>query len=340
MQITYLFRHPGTGHSIEGLFASLQQEVDQRSGLFTNRVYLPKISRGLWSVWLNLRFLRSLTADVFHISGDIHYAALVLPAAHTVLTIHDCSTLETNRKRPLRFALFWLLWYYLPVRWAGVVTVVSEKTRQELIHYLGKVAQKVIVVPNGYDPGFDYCPTTCQRHPPVLLQMGTAPNKNLSRLLAALEGIDCTLVLVGPLTKSLSNQLQIFRITYQQYENLNQAEVRQLYLACDIVTFVSTYEGFGMPVLEANAVGRVVITSAIAPMNDLFAGTAHFVEPTSIDAIRAGILRLINDELYRQTLIEAGRLNAQYYTVRQSADQYVSLYHKMSLLQPASELVL
>ena len=318
MTITYLVRSPGTGHSIEALFGSIQQETDRQPDIRTERVNLPYISRGWRSVWRNLRFVRTLKSDIFHITGDIHYVALALPGSRAVLTIHDCSTLVKSQGRPIRYTLFWLFWYYLPIRRASVVTAVSEKTRRELIGYVGRIAQKVIVVSNGYDPALRHRPASFQTSHPVLLQVGTAPNKNLVRLITALEGIPCTLLLIGPLTKAIQTELQQRLIDYRQYENLSRAEVAQLYTDCDIVTFISTYEGFGMPVLEANAVGRVVITAIDSPMHDLFSDSAHFVNPLDIAAIRQGIVRLITDTAYRQKLVQAGLLNAQRYTAAKS----------------------
>ncbi|WP_018623036.1 glycosyltransferase family 4 protein [Spirosoma luteum] len=337
MTITYLVRSPGTGHSIEELFGTVQQEFDHQPGIRTNRVYLPRISRGWWSVWLNLRFARTLKSDVFHITGDVHYTALALPGSRTVLTIHDCSTLVTNQGRPFRYAFFWLFWYYFPIRRASVVTAVSDKTRQELINYVGRVAQKVIVVPNGYDPAFRHRPALFQTSHPVLLQVGTAPNKNLLRIITALEGISCTLLLVGPLSGTIQQALQQRLIDYRQFENLSRAEVVQLYADCDIVTFVSTYEGFGMPLLEANAVGRVVITSINSPMYDQAPDSAHFVDPLDIEAIRQGILRLITDAAYRQKLVKAGLLNAQHHTAATAAFHYRSLYQKMVPIPPVAQ---
>lgn len=328
MRILYVFRSPGTGHSIEAVFDSVRREMNKQPGVQTNAVRLPYISQNLWCVWQNLRYLRGLNADVFHITGDVHYAALALPASRTVLTIHDCSLLKKNRRRPVRYALFWLLWYYLPIRRAGQVTVVSEKTRQELIRYVGRIARKAIVVTNGVDSAFTYQPATFRNHYPHLLQIGTASTKNLPRLLAAVEGISCLLIIVGPLTDDTLQELTYRRIDYRHYVNLSRAEVLQLYKACDMVTFISTYEGFGMPVLEANAVGRVVITSAISPLRELAPGAAHFVDPTDITAIRQGILRVIHDDAYRQRLIDAGHQNAQRYTEARTATQYEVLYRK------------
>ncbi|WP_020602225.1 glycosyltransferase family 4 protein [Spirosoma spitsbergense] len=337
MTITYLVRSPGTGHSIEALFGSIQREVDQQPGIRTKRVYLPHISRGWRSVWQNLRFVRTLKSDIFHITGDVHYTALALPGSRTVLTIHDCSTLVKNQHRPVRYALFWLFWYYLPIRRASVVTAVSDKTRQELIRYTGNVAQKVVVVSNGYDPAFRHQPGSFQPSHPVLLQVGTAPNKNLFRLITALEGIHCTLLLVGPVSDPIRQALQQRLIDYRQYENLSRAEVIQLYADCDIVTFVSTYEGFGMPVLEANAVGRVVITSIDSPMYDLAPDSAYFVNPLDVAAIRQGVLRLITDTAYRQKLVKAGLLNAQHYTAAATALHYRKRYQKMIFIQPTPQ---
>ena len=339
MTITYLLRSPGTGHSLEELVGTVAYAVGQQPGVTTTIIRLPHISRGLWSVWQNSRFVNRLNADVFHITGDVHYVALALPAARTVLTIHDCFLLKKNRHRPLRYALFWLFWYYWPIRRAGVVTVVSEKTRQELLRYIGPVARKAKVIPNGYDPVFVYSPKSFCQHCPTLLQVGTAPHKNLAHLIAAIEGTPCTLIIVGPLTDETVADLKQRRITYQQYETLSRSDVIQLYTACDIVTFVSTYEGFGMPVLEGNAVGRVVITSDISPMREVAAEAAHLVDPTSIDAIRQGLLRLTQDDVYRQQLIEEGLKNAQRYTIAIAADRYKTVYQQLVPSYPSTQSV-
>jgi len=312
-----------------------------RLGVNTKAVRLPYVSRGLRTVWQNLRFVKQLTADLFHITGDVHYVALALPASRTILTIHDCFLLTNNRKRPVRFLIFWLLWYYLPIRRAGVVTAVSEKTRQELIRYVGRLAHKVHVVPNGYDPMFRYSPGFVSRQPPRLLQVGTAPHKNVSRLIAALEEIPCLLVLVGPLTDKLIAELHQRQIQYRQYVGLRKEQVAQLYRESDIVTFISTQEGFGLPILEANAIGRAVITANVSPMRELAADAAHRVDPTDIPAIRMGIERLIQDDVYRKTLIEAGLKNAQQYTIDRAGVRYRVLYDQQyRLSHPHSSAVL
>lgn len=362
MTITYLFRSPGTGHSIEELFGGIRREMARQPARRTDAVHLPCVSRGLRSVWQNLRFVaRQSWPGLIHVTGDVHYAALALPASRTVLTIHDCITLEKARGRPVRYALFWLLWFYLPIRRAAVVTTVSEKTRQDLLQYVGKIAEKVAVVPNGYDPAFVARPFVArpiqagpglaelrsfshegsgQSRPghegPVLLQIGTAPHKNLSRLAEALDGIACTLVIVGPLTEAAIADLTKRRIAYRNYVNLSRAEISQLYADCDMVTFVSLYEGFGMPILEANTVGRAVITSDRSPMRDVAGGAAHLVDPANVMDIRQGILRLIQDDLYRQRLIDAGYRNAQRYTMPMVTAQYAALYDRLAHNEPVT----
>lgn len=340
MIITYLFRCLGTGHSIEELFTGIQHEVNRQPAMLATRMQLPYISSGWRSIWRNLRFLRAASGTVFHVTGDVHYAVLALPASRTVLTIHDCIALETNRNRPLRYAFFWLIWYYLPMRRAAVVTVVSEKTRQELAFHVGRVAKKTVVIANGYDPAFVYRPAPGKKNHPVLLQLGTAPNKNLLRLIAAIEGLVCTLILVGPLSDELIHELKKSQIEYRSYVDLSREKIIQLYEACDIVTFVSTYEGFGMPILEANAVGRVVITADREPMRTVASDAAHFVDPEDVLAIRQGILRLVEDDAYCQSLREAGRKNAQRYTVSVAAARYAAIYQKLAGVGVLSDKVL
>ncbi len=103
----------------------------------------------------------------------------------------------------------------------------------------------------------------------------------------------------------------------------------KLYQNCDIVSFVSTYEGFGLPVIEANATGRVVITSNIEPMNTIAANAALKVNPYDVNEIKEGIEKIIANSVFREKLIKNGLINAKKYSAEKIALQYEELYGKL-----------
>lgn len=329
MEVTLIIRSPGTGHSLETLFHGLIDQLNQSDTIRPRTLVLPRISQGLGAIWQNIVFMKQASPQFAHITGDVHYAALVTKAPKTVLTIPDCILLNRTPKRSIRFGVFWLFWYYLPIRRAAVVTAISEKTRQELYRYIGRLADKVVVVSCYYHPAFRFIPRLFNTTKPTLLHIGTAPHKNLNRLIEAIEGLPCRLVIVGKLTGPEKENLADRRIEYEQYVNISQDQIIGLYGRCDIVTFVSLYEGFGMPVLEGQVVGRPVVTSNISPMTDVGGAGACYVDPGNGADIRRGILRVWQDETYRNELIRAGRQNAEQYSIERVTAQYAALYESL-----------
>lgn len=330
MQVRFILRSPGTGHSLEALFNRLITEFRTGTALEPSKLTLPHISTGLRSVWQNIRFVGQQPPQLTHITGDVHYVALAATPHQTVLTIPDCVLLNRTPTWSLRFAIFWLLWYYLPIRRAAVVTAISEKTRHELRRYVGKLANKVVVVPCHYDPAFTFSPKPFNISYPTVLHIGTAPHKNLSRLIEAVAGLPCRLVIVGKLTDADQRLLTTQRIDYTNQVDCSQEIIVGLYDQCDLVSFVSLYEGFGLPVLEGQAVGRPVVTSAISPMTDVAGAGACYVDPTDVADICRGILRVWHDDTYRNELIAAGRLNAARYTIERVSAQYTALYASLA----------
>ncbi|GAA4406049.1 hypothetical protein GCM10023187_25070 [Nibrella viscosa] len=219
------------------------------------------------------------------------------------------------------------------------MTAISEKTRQELYRYIGKLADKVTVIPCNYDPAFSYCPRAFNKTYPNLLHIGSAPHKNLSRLIKAIEGLPCRLTILGKLTAEIQAEIVQRKIDYVNYVDVTQSQVVSLYQKCDLVTFVSLYEGFGLPVVEAQVVGRPVITSNISPMIEVAGGAACLVDPTDISAIRQGIERICNDDAYRADLIQKGRVNAERFSVAAVATKYLALYESLGRQTRMSEPV-
>ena len=105
------------------------------------------------------------------------------------------------------------------------------------------------------------------------------------------------------------------------------------YQSCDLVSFISTFEGFGMPIIEANSVERVVLTSNISSMPEVAGEAALLVDPFDIAAIRNGIQRIINDGQLREQLIQAGRKNKLRFQSGTIAQQYYNLYKKIANAQ-------
>ncbi|CCG99597.1 glycosyl transferase group 1 [Fibrella aestuarina BUZ 2] len=331
MTISILFRQKGAGFSIEGVFGLLATYLRTQHAVTVCETHVPNMVIRPGALWQNLRVARRQRADVYHISGDVHYLALALPPRRTVLTIHDCISLDRERQRGNRWRYYalWLLFYYLPMHRVARITTVSDKSRRELIRHMGPLAERVTVIPNPCNPRFQPSPNVFNETNPTLLHIENGEHKNLARLALALQGIRCKLLIIGPLTPERAAQLAALGIVYEQRVNLTDEQMVAAYKACDMLVFVSLYEGFGLPVLEANATGRVVLTSAIDPLRDVAGEAALLVDPTSVAAIRAGVQRLMTDAALRQRLITAGYQNVVRYKAETVAAHYMAVYQSV-----------
>jgi len=329
--VTYIFRRRlPTVFSIEKLFDLLYSHCE-KAGIPVRRVELPHVSSGIFNVLRNVWFVARRRNDcVLHVTGDVHYAGLLCPFARTIITIHDCVVLQ--RGSGFKRFVLWVLWFWLPLRLATVITVISEQTKSEVLSSASIPGKKIIVIPNFVDPAFAFRSPPLARQRPRLLHVGTTPNKNLARVVAALRGIPCVLVIIGPLSPAQVADLEANGIAYENFIGIDQVELREQYWEADIISFPSTYEGFGMPILEGQASGRPVLTSDLEPMRSV-AGEAGalLVNPASIDSIRDGFLRLLGDEVLRARLVSVGLENCRRFTLEAVAASYIAIYRKMGV---------
>jgi glycosyltransferase involved in cell wall biosynthesis len=261
---------------------------------------------------------------VNHVTGDISFVAICLSPERTVVTIPDCGFLvgASKWKREM-LKLFWL---DLPVKRATMITTISHSVRDEIIALTGCPAEKVRVIPVAVSDQYQRCDKPFNTQDPRILQVGTAPNKNISRLVESLAGIPCTLVIIGVLSAECREQIHRAKIKLENYVDVSLDEMLQQYRQADIVAFASTYEGFGMPIVEANAVGRPVLTSNVCSMPEVAGDAACLVDPLNVDSIRAGILRIITDDEYRQELVLKGYANAKRFDPDTIAEEYLKVY--------------
>jgi glycosyltransferase involved in cell wall biosynthesis len=132
------------------------------------------------------------------------------------------------------------------------------------------------------------------------------------------------------LPADLEGDLEKHGVLYENHVGVDQQTLSGLYRDADIISFPSTYEGFGMPIVEGQAVGRPVLTSDMEPMRSVSGPDgALLVNPHSTPAIRDGFIRLMNDAQLRARLITGGKDNSDRYTLESVAGAYLALYRQL-----------
>ncbi len=312
--------------SIEELFAVIRSHLPEEFDSVEHQA--PWYSKGLFPrlrIGLNAR---QNQGEINHITGDIHFIAPFLDRSKTVLTVHDCVPL--TQSGGLRHSLLKLFWFWLPVRQVARITTISEKSRKELARYTGIPENRIKVIPNCVAPAFVPGESRPIGNGPLrILQIGIRPNKNLSRVCDALEGLSCDLTIIGQLSPDQEQHLKNRNIRYTALYGLSREDLAESYRQADIVTFVSTYEGFGMPVIEAQASGTALLTSNISPMLEVAGPGACLVDPHDVDSIRRGLLRLLEDASYREAVIRSGLQNVKQYRPTAVAEKYAAIYRSM-----------
>lgn len=316
-------RLPDESHvSIERLFEGIRQEFPPEWNFQVG--VSPYPSHGIFSRLKNLKAASNLEADIHHIVGDVHYLAFGLPGGKLVLTIHDCAVLE--RLKGWRRELLRQLWFVLPMKRAAVVTTISETTKQELRRWVGKLADKVVVIPNCVRAEFQPDPKPFDAECPVVLQVGTGWNKNLVGVARALIGTPCRLEIVGQLDGFQRAALDASHVSYRELGRISDEDLLDAYRRCDLVVFASHYEGFGLPILEAQAIGRPVVTSHLSSMPEAAGEGALLVDPADPLAIHRAVMEVISDANLRNRLIRAGFENIARYRPDAVALRYEAVY--------------
>ncbi|MFN7877423.1 MAG: glycosyltransferase family 4 protein [Pirellula sp.] len=328
MKVAHIQRCPPPGaNSIEKLFASIRGELQNLSvDVVLERA--PHLSQGIRNRILNIRWAGTIGADVLHITGDIHYVSLGTKKRKTILTIHDLEML--NRLKGWRRSVVKLLWFTIPIKRTRVITCISKATEQRLLSICRIDEKKIRVIPNLLPKAFPFSPKSEMVEKPRILFVGTKHNKNLERVAAAIQGMNSSLAIVGKLDETQRSILAEHRIEYVNFVGIDDQQMENQYRLADLLCFPSLEEGFGLPIIEAQSIGRPVVTSNLSSMPEVAGAGACLVDPYSVESIRSGINKVVSDSAYRKQLIEIGHVNQKRFVPAAIASQYLELYREVA----------
>ncbi len=328
LPINFWFRNPLKEYfSIENVFNGLAAELQKEASVSIQKKYVPLTSSSLKTVWTNIQFVKKNSNGINHVTGDIYYITPYLKGKK-IITIHDF-VLFRRTQSLIKQQVFKYLWYTQPIKSADIITVISPQIKKELLNLFKVDEQKIRVIPNSYNPIY----TTLQHnYKPVanqILFIGNTENKNLIRVIHALEGLQIQLHIVGKPSENDTQLLAKKNIKHKLHITITDEELGLLYQTSSMLLFPSLYEGFGLPIIEAQAVGLPVITSNVEPMSWVAGKGAVLVNPTDEKAIREAVVSLQNNSQLVQQIVAEGFKNIQRFSLSQISDQYLQCYQQL-----------
>lgn len=327
VEVIHFSRRPDSGaYSIERVFndvrAALPEGISviERQNTYLSQGILPRLKDALAA--------RKAAREVNHVVGDVHYLTYFLPGRRTVLTVHD--TVLVDRERGLKRFVLWVLWYWLPLKCCRHVTTISDESLRRLRRIISIPPERIEVIPNPISSEFVFMPQGPRHGPLRVLHIGTKANKNLERLVVALSGLDVELTVIGPATERQRSLVSSTLPRHRFLQNLNDVQLRAEYVRTDVLAFFSLEEGFGLPIIEAQATGRPVLTSDRPPMTEVAGGAALLADPEDVAAMRAAVLKVMGEPDLRRELIDKGLENVRRYSAENIARMYATLYEKIA----------
>lgn len=314
--------------SIEKLFSIIKNELKIRDIEFKDKEN--PYSFGLKNIFKGMiYFSRHQEKDkIFHITGDIHWAAILLNPKNTILTVHDIG--RYYELSGLRRMFFYFLWILIPIKRLKYITTISQKTKTDIISLIPWAENKIKVIPN---------PITIDKieikkkntGKTVILIVGTRSNKNVEKSLISISHLNSIkVIVVGKLSEEQEKIVQTSNFDFENRIFVPEEELMELYTSADILLFASLFEGFGLPILEGQASRCIVITSNISPMKEVAGEGAIFVDPLDSKSILFGVetaLSLSEDE--KNLLLHKGQMNLNNYSVKNVVNQYIEVYKEV-----------
>ncbi len=303
-------------------------------------------SSNFGSLWRSFGIKRDKTfrnLDIYHgLSGEIPFGKYDIP---TVVTIHDLIFL----KHPHLYKLFDRKFYDLKMRYAAknadAVIAISEATKQDIVDFYKINPEKIDVVYQSCHPSFmqklstDRIDSVRKKYSlpgNYILNVSTVEKrKNILSVIKAMHEykIDFPLVVAGRKTDYFYNEIEPY-ITQHNFRNVyfikpDFTDLPAIYQAADIFVYPSLYEGFGIPIIEAQYSSVPVITSNISSMPEAAGEHSLLVNPNDIEQIANAIKKLLEDTEYRREVIARGEQFVRRFSEENFAKGIMSVYEKV-----------
>lgn len=307
-------------------------------------IYIDSNSRLLWDYWYSCRKIKDYSIDV------IFYPKNIIPISHFFLKskkinmIMDLAHFEEKFKSYKFFDTVYMKSLMgISCNFASHVLAISHNTKSDIVNKLNIDKRKITVVPLAVSGDFKrinnshFLDKLCKKYlvdKPFLFYCGSiSPRKNLLRLFKAycniLDQIPHNFYMSVTdswgdivIDKSMRDQLKDRLVVLP---HLEKNELIAMYSLADAYLYPSLYEGFGLPILEAQACGCPVLTSNVTSCPEVAGEGALFVDPYSIPSIQEGLLRIVRDLDLRDRLIKLGFENLKRFSWEKSAEQMLDI---------------
>ncbi len=288
--------------------------------------------------------------DLFH-SPDFTLPP-TLPGVPTLLTVHDLSFIRDPDSAWPSLRAFLNKAVPRSVRRATHVLADSQATRDDLIELFNTPAEKISVLYSGVEARFapvrdesevERVCTKYQLPRPFILSVGTLqPRKNYGRLIEAFASLASEmphhLIITGGkgwLYETIFEQVRRSglegRVHFPGF--VDDADLPALYSAADFFAYVSLYEGFGLPLLEAMACGTPVIGSNTSSLPEVMGEVGLQVDPRSVTEIARAMRQMIDQPELRGRSIELGLARAKTFTWDRAAQELLALYDRVARMK-------
>lgn len=256
-----------------------------------------------------------------------------------VAVIHDLNFIHHPAWLPFSFRTYYRVFFKQWARNAARLATVSEYSRQDIARNYGINPNNIDVVYNGANNSFSAIPEDekCKvrekytSNKSYFIFVGaTPPRKNIINLFRAFDIFkrnnkgNHQLVLAGA-KKWWADSI---RETYENMEfrsdvvftdRVSSDELNKLICASEALAYVSLFEGFGIPLVEAMYCETAIITSNCTSMPEVAGDAALLVDPHSPGDIAAAMQRILDEPLLRQTLIDNGKIRRTFFSWDKSA---------------------
>lgn len=309
-----------------------------------NFVY--RIFKSYWRNFVIGKHLKKKQLDLFHglsneLPSGIEYSKI--PA---VVTVHDLIFMNFPQwyKRIDRKIYLEKVKYACQV--ASRIVAISNHTREDLIKKLDINPDRIEVIYQSISERYffysvrDQITDVRSRYnlpSRYILTVGTIePRKNQLAVLKAINhlNLDIPYVIVGKPTaykQQLVDYIQINRLSDQVYflHGVPDIDLPALYQQAECMIYLSHYEGFGLPVVEAMASGCPVIASSLSCLPEIGADAALYCEPDDENAIGSLLERLLGDTVLQHDLSERGKKRAQFFHPEHRVNALMDLYQQI-----------